>query len=92
VRERISVQISNVMRKRRISRFVKVEGRRPEAFKLDTAITLLRGDLNVNIHCYEPQDLERMVEVLHEFDIHPSSFHHALGAWKVPELLKKLER
>jgi hypothetical protein len=88
----LNIESSRMIKKSKMSRFVEVEGRLPEAWELDTAIDLLRGELNVNIHCYEPQDLERMMDVLHEFGIHPSSFHHALDAWKVPELLKKLER
>jgi hypothetical protein len=76
---------------RRISQFLKDEGRRPESFELETSLALLRGELNVNVHCYEPEDLERMLSVLHEFGIHPSAFHHALEAWEVPELLKSLE-
>ena len=76
---------------RQISQFLKDEGRRPESFELETSLALLRGELNVNVHCYEPEDLERMLSVLHEFGIHPNAFHHALEAWEVPELLKSLE-
>ncbi|KAL2878408.1 hypothetical protein SGCOL_006382 [Colletotrichum sp. CLE4] len=32
-----------------------------------------------------------MLDVLHEFGVHPQAFHHALEAWQVPEFLKKQE-
>jgi hypothetical protein len=76
---------------RRISDFLRDQGERPESFELETSLALLRGELNVNVHCYEPEDLERMLSVLHEFGIHPQAFHHALEAWQVPEMLKSLE-
>ncbi|KAL4758892.1 uncharacterized protein BDW70DRAFT_169809 [Aspergillus foveolatus] len=44
-----------------------------------------------NMHCYTSEDLETMLSVLHMFGVHPSAFQHALKAWQVPELLKKLE-
>ncbi|KAL4813880.1 hypothetical protein BDW67DRAFT_177546 [Aspergillus spinulosporus] len=74
-----------------ISSFFEREGVRPDSFELEAFLALLRGEINVNVHCYTPEDLETMLSVLHEFKIHPSAFHHALEAWQVPELLKKLE-
>ncbi|KAK1148379.1 hypothetical protein N8T08_010190 [Aspergillus melleus] len=74
-----------------ISSFIENEGKRPESFEFETLLALLRGELNVNVHCYEPEDFERMTAVLHEFGVHPRAFHHALEAWQVPELLKHLE-
>ncbi|KAJ5685084.1 hypothetical protein N7536_007703 [Penicillium majusculum] len=86
-----NIDKSSFSQSRQISQFLKDEGRRPESFELETSLALLRGELNVNVHCYEPEDLERMLSVLHEFGIHPSAFHHALEAWEVPEFLKSLE-
>ncbi|KAL4745888.1 hypothetical protein BDW72DRAFT_210934 [Aspergillus terricola var. indicus] len=74
-----------------ISSFLEREGRRSSSFEQETFLALLRGEINVNVHCYTPEDLETMLLVLHEFGVHPSAFHHALEAWQVPELLKKLE-
>ena len=87
----LEIENSSVLKNSKITRFLKAEGRRPSAFELETAIAVLRGEVNVNIHCYEPQDLERMLSVLHEFGVHPAAFHHALEAWEIPELLKRLE-
>ncbi|KAF9693636.1 hypothetical protein EKO04_008263 [Ascochyta lentis] len=72
--------------------FVADQGELPESLELEATVALLRGDFNTNIHCYEPEDLERMLDVLHEFGVHPQAFHHALEAWQVPEFLKQQER
>ncbi|KAI5361892.1 putative metal-dependent hydrolase, composite domain superfamily [Septoria linicola] len=74
-----------------VDAFMKDLGRLPESAKYDTTIAMLRGQANINIHCYEPEDFERMLAVLHEFGIRPSAFHHALEAWQVPELLEQQE-
>lgn len=76
----------------KIQAFVREAGPLPDIVKYESTIAMLRGEVNVNIHCYEPEDLERMLNVLHEYGIHPSAFHHALEAWQVPELLKQQER
>ncbi|KAH0438757.1 hypothetical protein CcaCcLH18_03189 [Colletotrichum camelliae] len=73
-------------------RFVTEYGEFPEDLELEATIALLRGQFNVNIHCYEPEDFERMLAVLHEFVVHPQAFHHALEAWQLPEFLKEQER
>lgn len=85
------IEASTFAKTRRISNFLKSEGKRPDSFELETLLALLKGELNVNVHCYEPEDFERMLSVLHEFGVHPRAFHHALEAWQVPELLKHLE-
>ncbi|KAG0155647.1 hypothetical protein PDIDSM_2820 [Penicillium digitatum] len=90
-RSAASIENANFFQSRQILQFLKNRGSRPESFELETSLALLRGELNVNVHCYEPEDLERMLSVLHEFDIHPRAFHHALEAWEVPEFLKTLE-
>ncbi|BAE60350.1 unnamed protein product [Aspergillus oryzae RIB40] len=74
-----------------VKTFIRNHGKRPDSFELETLVALIRGELNVNVHCYEPEDFERMLSVLHEFGVHPQAFHHALEAWQVPELLKNLE-
>lgn len=72
--------------------FLAAHGELPKSLELEATVALLRGEFNVNIHCYEPEDLERMLDVLHEFGVHPQAFHHALEAWKIPEFLKQQER
>ncbi|RAH69774.1 amidohydrolase [Aspergillus aculeatinus CBS 121060] len=85
------IEESRVGQSQQIANFIDRQGKRPEEFQLDTLVALLRGELNLNVHCYTPDDLERMLAVLHEFGVHPRAFHHALSAWQVPEFLKHLE-
>ena len=60
----------------------------PEALKLDSTVAMLRGKVNVNIHCYEPEDLEDMIRHSAEFGFPINAFHHAIEAWRVPEMIK----
>ncbi|KAJ3180590.1 hypothetical protein HDU85_003994 [Gaertneriomyces sp. JEL0708] len=64
-----------------------VSGRFPEEQKYESLVALLRGDVRLNTHCYETYDLEMMVRHSHEFGFKITTFHHALEAWRVPELL-----
>ncbi|TGO87835.1 hypothetical protein BPOR_0200g00040 [Botrytis porri] len=70
-----------------ISSFMK-NGGLPEELELESTAALLRGKVGVNIHCYEPEDLEDMIHHSKEFGFRIQAFHHALSAWKVPELIK----
>ncbi|KJK65844.1 MetdephydrolaseC [Aspergillus parasiticus SU-1] len=90
-RAAFDVEETSFAKTHHVKTFIRNHGKRPESFELETLVALIRGELNVNVHCYEPEDLERMLSVLHEFGVHPQAFHHALEAWQVPELLKNLE-
>ncbi|KAE8361967.1 hypothetical protein BDV27DRAFT_160194 [Aspergillus caelatus] len=90
-RAAFDVEESRLAKTHHVKTFIRNHGKRPESFELETLVALIRGELNANVHCYEPEDLERMLAVLHEFGVHPQAFHHALEAWQVPELLKHLE-
>lgn len=61
----------------------------PEDLELESLVALLRGDTKLNIHCYEPHDIEAMVRHSLEYDFEITAFHHALKAWKVPEVIKR---
>jgi hypothetical protein len=60
----------------------------PEELELESSLAILRGKVGVNIHCYEPEDFEDMILHSREFGFRIQAFHHALSAWKVPELIK----
>jgi hypothetical protein len=49
---------------------------------------MLRGKVGVNIHCYETEDFWDMIHHSKEFGFRIQAFHHALEAWKVPEMIK----
>jgi hypothetical protein len=59
-----------------------------DALELDSTIAMLRGKIGINVHCYEPEDFEDMLGHSKEFGFRIQAFHHALSAWKVPELIK----
>jgi imidazolonepropionase-like amidohydrolase len=54
----------------------------------DSSIAMLRGQIGVNVHCYETEDIEDMIKHSEEFGFRIQAFHHALSAWEVPELIK----
>jgi imidazolonepropionase-like amidohydrolase len=60
----------------------------PEDLELDTTVGLLRGQVDLHNHCYEPEDFSAMLRHSKEFGYKIRAFHHALSAWKVPKLIK----
>lgn len=60
-----------------------------EALELDSTMAMLRGQININQHCYTPGDMETALRHSHEFGFRVAAFHHSLSAWKVPEMLKR---
>lgn len=73
---------------REVSQFIEEKGRFPEQLELESTIALIRGQVAMHNHCYEPQDMETMLGVVQEFGINPRAFHHAIEAWQVPEMIK----
>jgi hypothetical protein len=61
----------------------------PELLELESTLALLRGKVGVNIHCYESEDFESLLRISKEFGFRVQAFHHALEAWKVPEMIKE---
>ncbi|KAK6193100.1 RNA-splicing factor [Pestalotiopsis sp. IQ-011] len=68
--------------------FVENKGGFPEQLELESTIALLRGQVAMHKHCYEPEDLETILGVMREFGIQVKAFHHAIEAWQVPEMIK----
>lgn len=64
------------------------KGGLPEQLELESSVAILRGQVGVNTHCYEPEDFEDMLLHSKEFGFRIQAFHHALSAWKVPEMIK----
>ena len=59
----------------------------PVDLKLETLVSVLRGETLVQIHCYKASDIAEMVAIADEFGFKIRSFHHALEAYKVRDLL-----
>jgi imidazolonepropionase-like amidohydrolase len=55
--------------------------------RLDTLAGVLRGDVLVQVHCYRGDEIAQMVAVADEMGFQIRSFHHALEAYKVRDLL-----
>ncbi|KAJ4423943.1 hypothetical protein N0V82_001371 [Gnomoniopsis sp. IMI 355080] len=70
------------------ARVLAVRGKYPEELELDSTAGMLRGRVTMQNHCYEPEDMETMLRISHEFGFRVRAFHHALEAWQVPEMLK----
>jgi imidazolonepropionase-like amidohydrolase len=55
--------------------------------KLETLASVLRGEILVQVHCYRGNDIGEMLAVASELGFAIRSFHHALDAYKVRDLL-----
>ena len=53
----------------------------------ETLIGLLHGDVLAQIHCYRADDMLSMMQMSDEFGFEIRSFHHALEAYKIRDLL-----
>jgi imidazolonepropionase-like amidohydrolase len=63
-------------------------GQRPFRPDLEPIVALLRGEVLLQVHCYEVHDIETLIRISREFGFKIAAIHHALEAWKVPDLLK----
>jgi imidazolonepropionase-like amidohydrolase len=55
--------------------------------KLETLAGVLRGEVLVQVHCYKASDMGEMMAIADEFGFKIRSFHHALEAYKIRDLL-----
>ncbi|KAJ3117413.1 hypothetical protein HDU96_006794 [Phlyctochytrium bullatum] len=55
----------------------------------ESLVAVLRGDVRLNIHCYETHDIEMMVRNKREFGFEIATFHHAVEAYLVAGLLAR---
>lgn len=70
------------------TKFVAEKGKFPFELDLESMASLLRGQVLLQNHNYEPQDMEAMLRISKEFGFRVAGFHHALEAWQVPHMLK----
>ncbi len=54
---------------------------------METLVGVLEGRILPQIHCYRADDMLSLIQVSHEFDFQIRSFHHALEAYKIRDLL-----
>jgi imidazolonepropionase-like amidohydrolase len=55
--------------------------------QLETLAGVLRGDILVQNHCYRADEMALQMDVFREFGVRPRSFHHAVEAYKVADIL-----
>ena len=55
----------------------------------ETLAEVLRGNILVQNHCYRADEMAQMIDIAHEFGYKIRSFHHAVEAYKIADLLAK---
>ena len=56
---------------------------------METLAEVLRGDILVHNHCYRADEMAQMIDIAHEFGYRIRSFHHAIEAYKIADLLAR---
>ena len=54
---------------------------------LETLARVLDGEILVHIHCYRADEMILQLELAEEFGFHVRSFHHAVEAYKIRDIL-----
>ena len=66
-------------------------GESPEAPKrdleLDTLMGVLDGEILIHNHCYKAEEMAVMIDLGKEFNYQSGTFHHAIEAYKIADLL-----
>ncbi len=58
-------------------------------FQMDTLVGVLDGDILLHNHCYRADEMAIMLDMAREFGFRIASFHHAVEAYKIPDLLRE---
>ena len=70
--------------------YAKKGGDKPERnLQLETLAGVLDGEILVHNHCYRGEEMAIMMDIAKEFGFEISTFHHAVEAYKVADLLKE---
>ncbi|HEY5921677.1 MAG TPA: amidohydrolase family protein [Kofleriaceae bacterium] len=59
----------------------------PVDLRYETLAGVLRGDVLVQVHCYRADEMAQMIAIADEMGFRIRSFHHALEAYKIRDLL-----
>lgn len=54
---------------------------------LDTLSGVIDGEILVHNHCYKAEEMAQMIDLGKEFNYHSGTFHHAIEAYKIADLL-----
>lgn len=55
--------------------------------ELDSLMGALEGDILVQMHCYRADQMAQVIDLSREFGYQVTAFHHAVEAYKIPDLL-----
>jgi len=68
------------------------EGDPPDRnLELETLAGVLDGEIILQWHCYRADEMATAIEISHEFGFEIAAFHHAVEAYKIPDLLAEEE-
>lgn len=66
------------------------EGDPPDRdLEMETLAGVLSGDILLQWHCYRADEMANAIEISHEFGFRIAAFHHAVEAYKIPDLLAR---
>jgi imidazolonepropionase-like amidohydrolase len=57
--------------------------------RLESLADVLRGNIFVQNHCYRADEMVQMLDLAHEFGFKIRSFHHAVEAYKIADILAR---
>jgi imidazolonepropionase-like amidohydrolase len=70
-------------------RYRRDGGARPTRnLRNETLVGVMEGEILVHNHCYRADEMANMIDMANEFGYHISAFHHAVEAYKIPDLLR----
>ncbi|KAK8854942.1 hypothetical protein IAR55_003681 [Kwoniella newhampshirensis] len=61
----------------------------PTNLEYEALAEVIRGKVKVNIHSYEPVDINALVRISNEFQFPIATFHHAHSLWAITDLVKQ---
>ena len=59
----------------------------PRNLGMETLMGVLTGDVLVHVHCYRADEMIQVLQLADEYDFQIRSFHHAVEAYKIRDLL-----
>jgi len=59
--------------------------------QLETLAGVLSGDILVQMHCYRADEMVQILDIAKEFDYKVTTFHHAIEAYKVGDILAEAD-
>ena len=66
------------------------QGDQPQRdLRLESLAEVLRGNIFVQNHCYRADEMMQMLDLAHEFGFKIRSFHHAVEAYKIADVLAR---